>query len=317
MTMQQFLTTTLNTTKSVTAARGLCRAAAGLVAAGIVLIVAATPAAAEIFMVDSDSDEAGATGMTLRKALALAEASPADDMIVFDDDVTEIHLTQGALWIGWIVPPPPSGALMIDGHISSGRVRIDAGGQSGVLVAGSGDDIHVTGLELVNGNDSLGAGFMVWDLAKVVLDDSYIHDNYAMNGGGGIYNLGKLEIFDTLVASNGSGDGGGGLYADGWAKGFTKATNTMFVGNDTRSVGGGILNDQSDVTLTNPTISGNTARNGGGIFNYFGPLILDGGAFSDNQADRKGNDIYYTTGSVTGDLTGLDVYEEKPKGGRR
>jgi len=74
------------------------------------------------------------------------------------------------------------------------------------------------------------------------------------------------------------------------------------------------------VTLTNPIVRDNTARNGGGIYNYLRRLSLydvSANNFSGNHADRNGNDIYYTAGSVSGDLTGLDVYVEKPKGGRR
>jgi hypothetical protein len=147
-----------------------------------------------------------------------------------------------------------------------------------------------------------------------VLEDSLISGNYAMNGGGGIYSIGVLTISDTVVAFNGSGDGGGGLYTYGGYDGIVEATNTMFLDNDARSVGGGILNNEGVVTLINPTVSDNTARNGGGIYNYLGSLSLSGGKFTGNQADRKGNDIYYTAGSVSGDLTGLDVVEEKPKG---
>ena len=315
MTMQQLLTTAVNPANSMTSAGRVRRALASLLAAGIVMIAAASPAAAEVYTVDSASDEAGAPGMTLRKALAQAEASPEDDVIVFADHVTEIHLTQGQLWIGFMVNPPNSGALMIDGHINGGqdRVKIDGGGQSVVLDAGSGF-AYLTGLELVNGNGSLGGGLMVWDLAEVVLEDSWIHDNHAMNGGGGICCLGVLTIRDTLIESNGSSDGGGGLYAIGGYGGRVEATDTWFVGNDARSFGGGILNDESVVTLTNAIVSGNTARNGGGIYNHVGPLSFSGGDLSGNLADRKGNDIYYTAGSVTGDLNHLDVYEEQPKG---
>ena len=157
---------------------------------------------------------------------------------------------------------------------------------------------------------------MVWDIAEVVLEDSLISGNYAMNGAGGIYNIGVLTIIDTVVEFNGSGDGGGGLGIYGGYGGSVVATNTWFLHNDARSVGGGILNDSAVVTLNAPVVTGNTARNGGGIYNYVGLLSLSGGDLSGNKADRKGNDVHYTAGSVSGDLDGLDVYEEQPKGKR-
>ena len=47
------------------------------------------------------------------------------------------------------------------------------------------------------------------------------------------------------------------------------------------------------VTLTNSTVSGNSARNGGGIYNQGGALtLLTNSTVSGNSADNSGGGIY-------------------------
>jgi hypothetical protein len=58
--------------------------------------------------------------------------------------------------------------------------------------------------------------------------------------------------------------------------------------------GGGIYNEQTTLTLTNSTVSGNTANIGGGIYNLEGTLTLTNVTLSDNIAEFGGglsNDV--------------------------
>ncbi len=279
----------------------------------LVLAIAVAAQSAEI-TVDTASDEAGAAGMTLRKAIAQAQGTPDDDTIVFADGISVIRLTQGKLWLGDLFRPPNSGSLTIDG--GEGGVTIDAGGQSSVMSIESGT-VTLTGLNFTNGYASLGGGIMIWDPATVTLKNSLVSDNYATNGGGGIYCAGVLMMSDTVIEYNESRDTGGGLHVYGGYGGSFAAINSNFSDNAARSAGGGLFNEGAEVMLIDPIVEYNTASNGGGIYNYGGDLSITGGDFTGNQTSRKGKggDIYYTSGSF--DPTGfdsLDLYEEQPKG---
>ena len=73
---------------------------------------------------------------------------------------------------------------------------------------------------------------------------------------------------NNLTIENGddtSGVFGGGIFNDG----TLTLTNSTVSGNTATYYGGGIYN-YGTVTLTNSTVSGNSANWGGGIFNYYG-----------------------------------------------
>jgi fibronectin-binding autotransporter adhesin len=278
------------------------------------LVAIATVAQSAEITVDTASDEAGAAGMTLRKAIAQAQATPDDDTIVFADGISAIHLAQGKLWLGNLFRPPNSGSLRING--GAGGVTIDAGGQSSVMSIESGT-VTLTDLKFTNGNASLGGGIMIWDPATVMLENSLVSNNYAANGGGGIYCAGVLVMSNTIVEYNESRDTGGGVHVYGGFGGSFAAINSNISDNAARAAGGGLFNEGANVMLSDPIVEYNTASNGGGIYNYGGSLEISSGDFTGNQTSRngKGGDIYYTAGSFdpTG-YDGLDLYEEKPKG---
>ncbi len=99
---------------------------------------------------------------------------------------------------------------------------------------------------------------------------------------------------DNLTIKNGdntSGYFGGGIFNDG----ALTLTNSTISGN-TAYFGGGIFNDGT-VTLTNSTVSGNTASvNGGGIYN-FGTTTLTNSTVSGNSASQGGG-IYNEFGAL-------------------
>jgi hypothetical protein len=63
--------------------------------------------------------------------------------------------------------------------------------------------------------------------------------------------------------------------------------------------GGGIYNDRGTVTLTNSTVSDNSARYGGGISNSWGTLTLTNTSVSNNSALYNGGGLDNLVGSVT------------------
>jgi CSLREA domain-containing protein len=106
---------------------------------------------------------------------------------------------------------------------------------------------------------------------------------------------------DNNAQPNSSGrSGGGGIHHH--SSGTLSLINSTVRGNNSSDgFGGGIYNDLSTVTLTNSTVSDNTATSGststsgtgGGIHNQFGEVTLTNSTVSNNDSgDRPGGGIY-------------------------
>ena len=125
-------------------------------------------------------------------------------------------------------------------------------------------------------------------------------------GGGGIYiqNTARVDLGNTIVAGNASATRGPDLYRFDDARAtFHSATGNLIGDNSGNRVrfafsgnagsGGGIGNFAGTTTLTNSTVSQNTARNGGGIhnsdrFDTEGILNLTGATIAFNDASITG-----------------------------
>ncbi len=115
-----------------------------------------------------------------------------------------------------------------------------------------------------------------------------------------IVNTGNLTLNATTVKDGKATSDpayGGGIYNDG---GTLTLTNSTVSGN-TASYGGGGICNYGTATLTNSTVSGNTASSdGGGIYNYVGTLTLNNSTVSGNTASSEGGGIYnYGTATLT------------------
>jgi hypothetical protein len=91
--------------------------------------------------------------------------------------------------------------------------------------------------------------------------------------------------------------------------GYTSFSDDTFVGCGGltfNGCGGGILNGGM-LTLTNSTVSSNSADYGGGIFNHYGTLTLTNSTVWGNSADDGGGGIYDFWGTLT--LTNSTVWD--------
>lgn len=138
--------------------------------------------------------------------------------------------------------------------------------------------------------------------SEMVIDDSIISGNRADSAGGGISSGGKLTMTRTTVSGNRATSGGGLLIANNTTiRGSTISGNSAVGSEDSwrGGHGGGIYNDQSYtsalVTVTDSTISGNTAYgDGGGFYNaavQSTPSIslLNNVTIANNTADANNN----------------------------
>ena len=163
------------------------------------------------------------------------------------------------------------------------------------------------------GTSGGGGIYSSFAFGTTILTNSTVSDNTANGiGGGGIYSSGTTTLTNSIVSGNIVNSGnGGGVYNDGSGTltltGSTVSGNMAYLGGGivnfgrlalTDSIvssnmadsGGGINNQNLTTTLTNSTVSGNTANNnGGGIDNSSAAtLTLNNSTVSGNTGQVVG-----------------------------
>jgi hypothetical protein len=120
-------------------------------------------------------------------------------------------------------------------------------------------------------------------------------------------NSGLTVTISGLTVTNGfiNAQGGGILVAGGFPPDISTltVTNSTISGNSAGGGGGGIYNSEGTVTLTNSTISGNQTKDGGGIYNdgnssifINGGGILNRGIVTLTNSTISGNSAYSVAG---------------------
>jgi uncharacterized repeat protein (TIGR01451 family) len=202
-----------------------------------------------------------------------------------------------------------------------GGVYVDTGGR---LTLGGTDMIQI------NSNQaSDGGGIYIApgnSLAVTTLDDITtlnLDGNTATGSGGAIYNDdgSYFRLIDGRITINnnravGAGQNGGAIYNGiGSSARLVGDTATLAIANNTSGGdGGGLYNgDNSNVTLSNVSISGNTADGtggGGGLYNDINSFVdLTTSGISGNEAPNgNGGGLYNAPGSEVVAAGGLGFY---------
>src|SRR3990170_1120837 len=160
-----------------------------------------------------------------------------------------------------------------------------------LTIAGANEDAAATGDLDITGDLTInGAG-----AATTIIDGGDLDRVFHVKSGGAVSISGVTIQNGSTVAI---GADGGGIRNDG----ALTLTNSTVSGN-TATVAGGIVNyPVGTVTLTNSTVSGNTAsftnNGGGGIFNQ-ATLTITNSTVSGNTANFSGGGIYNNLGTAT------------------
>ena len=147
------------------------------------------------------------------------------------------------------------------------------------------------------GGDGKGGGIFVDNSGQLTLNRVIITNNLA-NNGGGIFNDGMMTLTDVVISNNGdevSTTEGGGIHNE-----ETAILNRVTIDGNKADLGGGIHNDNTatSVSLTNVTVSGNTAASaGGGLYTQNTATIVNS-TFTLNTADSGGG-IRVRSGTTT------------------
>ena len=187
------------------------------------------------------------------------------DLVVRNSTISGNGLSHGA---GGLNNEAGAQAVVTDTTISGNRG--DHGG--GIRNAGT----LTISTSPITGNVSHGINNLPG--GSLTLRESIVSGNIASFGGGGVENGGLLTLRESAVSDNTAGpfgDGGGILnYGNG---NILVVFST--VTDNTAPRGGGIANQGGSVTLTDSTVTRNTALGfngvfGGGIFNSLGMVLL-------------------------------------------
>ena len=147
--------------------------------------------------------------------------------------------------------------------------------------------------------------FMTTAATLVTLDSMYLINGYINGYGGAVDNsVGAVTISNSIITSSTATYAGGGVFAE------TNATiiNSTISGNTAGNfgaigAGGGVCAYNGTASITNSTISGNTSAYGGGgvsAFNGGGAAIITNSTISGNTVSLGvGGGVQVNNGSIT------------------
>jgi hypothetical protein len=237
-----------------------------------------------------NTNDSGA--FSLRFALAHAKDG---DTIDFDASVTgTILLTSGQLVVDKSVTinGPGANVLAVDGNHASS-----------VFYISPGKTVTISGLTITNGNGATNGGGIHNDGGTLTVDNCTVSSSSAFDSGGGINNYGGTLTVDNCTVSSSSAYFGGGICNDSRGGSATlTVTNSTLNGNSAGEGGGGAIfnggaQGAANMTMNNCTVSSNLGNRGAGIFTYFGTVTVTNSTFSGNSGMLAG--AIYTQGVVT------------------
>jgi len=247
---------------------------------------------------------------SLRDALLLA-ADQGSASITFDStkfaSATTITLANGTLNIpsNTTILGPTTGI----GASFTNLVTIDGGGSSNnspvFTTTSSAINDGIQNLVITDGGDS---GIYNSYAAALTVQNSTVSGNNSTAGTSGIFNDYNASL--TIIGSTISGNSGayGAIVSE--PGGTVSVSDSTISGNTaSNNGGGGILSGGTSVTVLNSTITGNSAYSGGGILIDAGALTLTNSIVAGNIAQTTDPDINGAAtdggGNVIGDGTGL------------
>ena len=203
--------------------------------------------------------------------------------------------------------------LTITGRPSSEhRDVIDGNGSGFVLMTTAGIELEIDHLVIRNGNYFAYGGGISNDRATLLVSDTIVTGNEADSGGGIFNGGGTVTLVNSTVAGNTAGYSSGGIENNNYNDevGTLTLVNSIVSNNSAFKFGG--LSNYGVATITDSTMSGNTAERGGGGISNSRTLVLTrslvaanfsdmgGGIWNDGSAALTDTRVTGNTASITG-----------------
>jgi hypothetical protein len=124
---------------------------------------------------------------------------------------------------------------------------------------------------IIGGNNAVSSGGGVWcSWSDGSIDGCTIAGNRATSGGGGILCWGEGPVISNCAITGNTGEDGAGINHVGFSTARPlMITNCLLNGGIADGNGGGIVFGGGNASVTNSTIVGNAAANGGGVYSDF------------------------------------------------
>jgi hypothetical protein len=229
---------------------------------------------------------------------ALQEASTNSE-----EDVVSLAPSCLYALTGILIAYPDNGfPLTIEGAGST----ISGQSQRTAFLVNTGATLYLNDLTVTQGKagpTASGDGGAIYNAGSLTLTRSTVSNSQALTGGG-IFNANgnaSLTLIQSSVTGNAAGAHGGGIRN---LDGRLTLIDSTVSGNSTgpNGIGGGIYNDDSAVfarasaTLSNCTISGNSAQFGAGVFNANGKVTVSHCTLADNTTvgGGTGGAVFHT-----------------------
>jgi predicted outer membrane repeat protein len=183
------------------------------------------------------------------------------------------------------------GMLTVSGSTLSSNSTNGGGG--GIVNDNGAAALTVSGCTLSDNTAHSGGG--VNNFGTLTVSGSTLSDNHA-SFGGGINSDGPLNIANSTLSDNSAVADGGGIRCETRPFfGTATVSHCLLSGNTAGSNGGGInsVGGGGLLTVRDSTFTGNTATEGGAIYNdALGTLAVHGSTFSGNTASDSGGGLY-------------------------
>jgi hypothetical protein len=174
------------------------------------------------------------------------------------------------------------------------------GGNSGggLYFTNSPSAASLEGVQILNNTGTNGGGLYLTSSGQAALTSVTVSGNQATSSAAGIWSGGTLTLTDSIVSNNGNTSqpgSAGGIRAAGATLTVNDTVISGNLVNSSSGSGGGVYILSAGTALINGgEISGNDARNGGGLYNG-GSLSLSS-IIDDNAAQHYGGGLYITGG---------------------
>jgi hypothetical protein len=265
----------------------------------ILFVVSAAGYAAGATYTVTNTNDSGAG--SLRSALWTADATAADDVIVFDiqgcpNNVCTIVLTSGQLTIR---AASTVGKLAIINAGGPGSLVISGNNSTVIFFAQANSNLSIEGITIEKG--TAGIWVQYWG-GELRVSNSVIR----RCNGSGIAGYGTITVEDSEISENMSTVGGGIQFY-----GYELFIERSEIKQNTAVLGGGIrLHGDGAITVRDSTIADNVAQEYGGAIDIFpdygGGALLENSTVSGNHAGDFGGGFSATGGGKYG-YTGIKL----------